>query len=402
MRRELAVGCGAALLAAVGGLVGIRVVMSVGAGRVHSRADAVQSVRESEPVGKWAEAAKRARGLVAARMAAENVPGVSVAVGVDGDVVWAEGFGQADLDTGARVTPGTRFRMGSASAALTSAAVGVLVDEGRLRLDDEIQRHVPQFPKKQWQVTLRQLMSHTGGLAADGGDDGPLFRKRCEAAVEAVGHFAGDALVSEPGTEYRPTQYGWVLASAAVEAAAGRPLLPFLEERVFRPLGMRDTGAESAKEENPEGVGEDGEDAPPFALVRHLVLKPLGVAAGKTRAESAPATVYARGMGPEPNVRYGLHVRYPGNLSCYAGGMRFYSTAPDLVRFGLGMQGGRVLRAETVQALPTGQRLGELRGQTVASLLMLRERGMVVAVMANADTDVVGLAREVAEAFGRR
>ncbi len=79
--------------------------------------------------------------------------------------MWAEGFGWADLEK--QVRPSRRnTRSGSerVSKALTSAAVGLLLEKGRLNLDDEIQTYVPAFPKKQWPVTLRQLMGHVAGV----------------------------------------------------------------------------------------------------------------------------------------------------------------------------------------------------------------------------------------------
>ena len=98
-----------------------------------------------------------------------------MAVGVGGDIVWAEGFGLADLEKRTPVTPDTQFRIGTASVSLTSTAVGLLLEKGRLNLDDEIQTYVPAFPKKQWPVTLRQLMGHLAGIRTDSGDEGPLF-----------------------------------------------------------------------------------------------------------------------------------------------------------------------------------------------------------------------------------
>ena len=78
------------------------------------------------------------------------------------------------------------FRIGTASVALTSAAVGLLLEKRRLSLDEAIQIHVPEFPKHQWPVTLRQLMAHTAGVANDGGDEGPLFSERCERPVDGT------------------------------------------------------------------------------------------------------------------------------------------------------------------------------------------------------------------------
>jgi serine beta-lactamase-like protein LACTB, mitochondrial len=164
-----------------------------------------------------------------------------VAVGIRSNIVWAEGFGFADLDNRVPVTPNHRFRIGTASKVLTSAAAGLLLQEGRLKLDDVIQTYVPAFPEKQWPVTLRHLMGHVAGVTTDSGDEGPLFSERCERPVEALPHFAETSLLFEPGTEYRYSSYGWILVSAAIEAAAEEPFLTFMREQVFDPLGMRDT-----------------------------------------------------------------------------------------------------------------------------------------------------------------
>ena len=135
----------------------------------------------SAPLPKWAGAVEQARQIVRASVAGQNLPGLSVAVGIDGDIVWAEGFGFADLKTSVPVTPNHRFRIGTASTVLTSAAAGLLLENGRLKLDDEIQTYVPAFPRKQWPVTLRELMGHTAGVIPDGGD-GAAFYQALRAA----------------------------------------------------------------------------------------------------------------------------------------------------------------------------------------------------------------------------
>ena len=182
---------------------------------------------------------QRARQIVRASLAEQNLPGLSVAIAAGGDIVWAEGFGWADLENHVPVTPDTRFRIGTASTALTSAAVGLLLEKGRLKLDEEIQTYVPAFPEKQWPVTLRQLMGHVAGVRNDGGDEGPLFTVQCERPVEALQYFEDSPLLFEPGTQYRYSSYGWILVSAAVETAAGEPFLSFMRKQIFEPLGMR-------------------------------------------------------------------------------------------------------------------------------------------------------------------
>jgi serine beta-lactamase-like protein LACTB, mitochondrial len=393
---------------------------------LHPQPQAASSVMQSEPSPQWSAAVGRGQQIMRAGLAEQNLPGLSVAVGVGGDIVWAEGFGWADIENRVPVTPDTRFRIGTASKVLTSAAVGVLLEKNRLKLDEEIQTDVPQFPKKPWPVTLRQLMGHVAGVGTDSGDKG-LFTQRCERPVDALQHFADRELLFEPGTQYRYSNYGWILVSAAIEAAVDEPFLTFMREQIFQPLGMNDTGAESATEENPDHVGEPEEDAPFLTFFRQVIFDPLGTGATKA-ATRDKATFYFPRFGVDP--RNGLHVMRPHNLSCYAGSMAFLSTPSDLARFGLTINSGKLLQPATVQLLQTSQQLtsgqktgyglgwelkavtlagepaqavghdGESLGGKVASLMTFPERRIVVAVMSNvAYADTSALALKVAEDF---
>jgi serine beta-lactamase-like protein LACTB, mitochondrial len=417
-----------ALVAAV--IIALPTYMKATAAPLHPEPEKAPSVTWSSPSSRWSEAVRRSQRAMRTALTEQNLPGLSVAVGVGPDVVWSEGFGWADIETHARVTPETRFRIGTASNVLTSAAVGALMEKDRLKLDQAIQAYVPQFPKKKWPVTLRQVMGHVAGVRTDSGDESPLFRQRCERPVDAVQYFADRELLFEPGTQYRYSKYGWILASAAVEAAAGQPFMTFMRGRIFQPLKMDDTGAESAQEENPEHIGEPAEDAPPITLFRDLVMKPLGLAPPKRKSatERTLATFYFPRFGADP--RYGLHDMRPHNLSCYAGSMAFFSTPSDIVRFALAMNSGTLLQPGTVQQLQTAQRLtsvektgyglgwdlstvtlagkqtqavghdGESLGGKVTTLMILPQRGIVVAVMSNiAYADTSALAVKIAEAF---
>jgi serine beta-lactamase-like protein LACTB len=231
------------MLAAVGLLLvipGLWVFVSVTATPLYPNPEAVPSVAKSVPSPEWAGVVEKTRQIVRASVAEQNLPGLSVAIGVDGDIVWAEGFGFADLKTSLPVTPHHRFRIGTASTVLTSAAAGLLLENGRLKLGDDIQTHVPAFAKEKQPVTLRQLMGHTRGVTPDDGDEAPLFTQHRERPVEAVQHFK-NWLYFEPGTQDRYSIYDWILVSAAIEAAADQPFLTFMRERVFDPLGMGDT-----------------------------------------------------------------------------------------------------------------------------------------------------------------
>jgi serine beta-lactamase-like protein LACTB, mitochondrial len=296
------------------GIAGLWVYNSVTATRLHPDPQAVPSAAHEAEPAKWANAVEQGRQIVRAGVSEQNLPGLSVAVGIGGEIVWAEGFGWADLEKRAPVAPDTRFRIGTASIALSSAAVGLLLERGRLNLDDAIQKHVPAFPEKQWPVTLRQVMGHLAGIRSDGGDEGPLLSTHCERPVEGLQPFADRSLLFEPGTQYRFSRYGWILVSAAVEAAADQSFLSFMRKQVFEPLGMDATGADSATEPIPNR-----------------------------------ATPYFPKFAAEP--RYGLHLMREIDYSCYAGSSVFLSTPSDLVRFGMAMNSGKLLKPATVHLL---------------------------------------------------
>jgi len=175
----------------------------------------------------------------------EKIAATYAAGGIDGEIVWKEAFGFADIENRSPVTPSHRFRTGTASIVLTSAAIGLLLDEGRLKLDDEIQKYVPDFPVKQWPVTIRQVMGQVAGFRTEDPDNGVLTSSHCERPADAVAIFAKEPLLFQPGTQYCDSTFGWVLLSAVVEAAADTPFVTFLNERVIRPLGMVDTFKES-------------------------------------------------------------------------------------------------------------------------------------------------------------
>ena len=362
---------------------------------LHPNPEDVPSVAHSVPSAKWTAAVKQGQQIVHADLIEQNLPGLSVAVGAGRDIVWAEGFGWADLEKRTPMSPDMLFRIGTASTALTSAAVGLLMESGRLNLDDEIQKYVPEFPKKQWPVTVRQLLGHVAGIPNDGGDEGPLFTKRCERPVDALQFLTGyeRELLFEPGTQYHYSSYGWILVSAAVEAAAAEPFLTFMRKQIFEPLGMDDTKPDSATEPIPNR-----------------------------------ATPYFPRFGADPG--YGLHLMRDIDYSCYAGASAFLSTPSDLVRFAMAINSGKLLQPATVRLLQTSQRLasgqetgyglgwdletvpwageqtrmagheGESLGGKVASLMTFPEHGIVVAVTSNisyADTSAVAL--KIAQAF---
>ncbi len=192
---------------------------------------------------RYAEVVEEARALVRADLAARGYPGIAIAVAVNGETVWSQGFGYANLEHRVPMWPAVKFRVGSISKSLTAAAVARLVENGRLDLDAPIQQYVPSFPEKAHPITTRQLGGHLGGIRHYQGNEN-FIRDPHPTVLDGLSIFADDPLLHEPGTAFAYTSYGFNLLSAVVEGAAKKPFLDHMREAVFRPLGLRDTVAD--------------------------------------------------------------------------------------------------------------------------------------------------------------
>ena len=191
----------------------------------------------------YAEVVEEARARVRADLAARGYPGIAIAVAVDGETVWSEGFGYANLEHRVPMQPSVKFRVGSISKSLTAAAVAGLVEDGRLDLDAPVQKYVPSFPEKAHPITARQLGGHLAGIRHYQGNEN-FIRDPYPTVLDGLSIFADDPLLHEPGTAFAYTSYGFNLLSAVVEGAARKPFLDHMREAVFRPLGLRDTVAD--------------------------------------------------------------------------------------------------------------------------------------------------------------
>ena len=191
----------------------------------------------------YADAVTKARALVLADIAERGYPGIAIAVSVDGETVWSEGFGYANLEHRVPMWPSVKFRVGSISKSLTAAAAANLVEDGRLDLDAPVQKYVPSFPEKAHPITTRQLGGHLAGIRHYQGDEN-FIRDPYPTVLDGLTIFADDPLLHAPGTAFAYTSYGFNLLSAVVEGAAQQPFLDTMREAVFRPLGMRDTVAD--------------------------------------------------------------------------------------------------------------------------------------------------------------
>ena len=168
-------------------------------------------------------------------------PGCALGVIQDGELVHARGFGSACLEHGVPITPGTVFDIGSTSKQFTAAAIGLLVADNRLGVEDEIHDWIPELADFGAKVTLDHLLHHTSGLPDYLGlmDASPPDWTTPEDALEAL--LEVKALRFEPGKRFEYSNTNFFLLSLVAERASGAPFREFVRTRLFEPLGMRDT-----------------------------------------------------------------------------------------------------------------------------------------------------------------
>jgi CubicO group peptidase (beta-lactamase class C family) len=170
-----------------------------------------------------------------------EAPGASLLVIKDSKPLVKRGYGQANLETHEAATPATNYRLASVSKQFTAAAILLLAERGKLSLDDHVRHWLPELPAAHEQITIRQLLSHGGGLIdyedlmpADQTaqiNDADVLRM---LTAEPRSYFA-------PGTSYRYSNGGYVLLGLIVERASGQSLQDFLSKNIFQPLGMTHT-----------------------------------------------------------------------------------------------------------------------------------------------------------------
>lgn len=180
-----------------------------------------------------------------------ETPALSAAVAIDGKRVWAGVIGLAEVETGTPATLTSSFRLGSTSKAVTSVAIGTLLDARRLDLDLPVQHYIPDLAAPLATITTRQAMSHTAGVR----DYGlclcfpvweHLNRRPFASTREALRVFERDALRFVPGQEFAYSSFGYNVAGAVLEGASATPFLDYLERAVFEPLQMHQSGGDFA------------------------------------------------------------------------------------------------------------------------------------------------------------
>lgn len=172
-------------------------------------------------------------------------PGAALAIIKDGEIIYKRGYGMAKLEDDIVMTPSKVFDIGSVSKQFTATCIALLALEGKLSLDHDVRQYLPELPAYEKPITIRHLIHHTSGLR----DYNALlslagFRPdsdcpKVEEALEIICRQKG--LNHPPGEEYSYTNTGYFLLGLIVERLSGKSLNQFAQERIFKPLGMKNT-----------------------------------------------------------------------------------------------------------------------------------------------------------------
>lgn len=324
-------------------------------------------------------------------MDARHIPGLSLAVGADGHLVFAKGFGTADLEHAAAVDPTTLFGLQSTQKLLTATAVLRLAETGKLNLTDPVQEYCPAFGVHRSPVTPWDLLSHQGGLRAS--DLRDLFNRDHYPSVEAaLRRFARDSLQAQPGTQVVYSNAGYTLLACVIEGATGQSYDSALARLVLRPAGMHSTRANNV-----------------FEIIdtraRYYVVR------------TAANTEQWRGLWTTGHLA-STRVDQPANAdpvdpSWSIGAGNYLGIPTDLVSFGLALSDGRLLSGTYRDSAfaevslrstrqPTGRTLGgwvtdDEQGEVLRvlgsswngsfGLAIMPTRGLVVAIASNIEFD---------------
>ena len=265
----------------------------------------------ADPIKQFEEFARK-------HMALDKTVGLTIGF-VKDNFEWVKAYGYADLENKVPAKPESAYRLASVTKPMTAIAVMQLVEKGKINLDAEVQTYVPYFPKKQWPVTVRQLLGHLGGVSHYKNAAQELHIKEHKPTRDAVAIFENFDLVAEPGTRYSYSSYGYNLLGAIIEGASGMSYGDYMRQNVWQPLGMNDTRMDD----------------------------PLEVIPNRVRG-------YQLINGKVKNSEFvDISSRFA------AGGTR--STVPDLLKFARGFMGGKLLSLKSMNELTASMKTREGR-----------------------------------------
>ncbi|MEX0363143.1 MAG: serine hydrolase domain-containing protein, partial [Allomuricauda sp.] len=251
-----------------------------------------------------------------------RVPGMAVSVIKQGRPLLQKGYGHANLEEKTAVDPQTTlFRIASVSKCITGLALARMVEEGLLNLDDSFYKHVPYFPQKEFDFSLRQLAGHTAGIRSYRGKEYALNLPY--SIKDSIEVFKDAPLQFQPGKGYLYNSFDFVLLSLAMQEASGVSFEEYVQDEVLEPLGMHHTLSPNQVEQNPS----------------ILTTKGLQKAGFYTKA------------------RGGFKKAITVNNQYKLAGGGYLSTASDIGKLGAAILEGKLVQPDTMQEILTSQKV---------------------------------------------
>ena len=316
------------------------------------------------------------------QMEKNHIPGLAVAIIREGKIIKLQGYGQANLEWDSRVTTNTAFQLASSTKPMTGTALMLLVQEGKIALDDKISKYLPDAPAAWQNITVRHLITHSSGLKDD------LGQQKITTVEDAVKAASTLPLNYQPGerSAYGLTDY--VVLTMIIEKVTGTKFQNFLRERIFDPLGMTATKFDNATEDGPIRVSD---------LVKQR------------------ASIYSWGGGRQQNFAF-LYSSW-----AYSGG-GLYSSASDLSKWIVALDTGKLLSRANLEQMWARQKLndgkdnsfgigwvlktyhgritvGHSGGPALADILRFRDEKLTIVVLTNQQRLFPRLAEGVADFF---
>lgn len=186
------------------------------------------------------ETAKRIDEIAGKAMTEQKLPGLSIAIALNGQIQYQKAFGKADLENDVPATSETLFRTGSIAKSMTAVAAMRLAEDGKLDLDAPIQKYCPAFPRKKWTITTREVLGHVAGIRhyKEGETDNTHHYAKLS---DGFSIFANDPLLFEPGTKYQYSTYGFSVIGCALEGATDKAYPEVVQQEVLTPAHMTHT-----------------------------------------------------------------------------------------------------------------------------------------------------------------
>lgn len=236
----------------------------------------------------------------------------SVLVAQDGKILLDKAYGFANMEWEVPNTPTTKFRLGSITKQFTAASILLLEERGKLKVEDPVKKYMPDAPAAWDKITIFHVLTHTSGIPSlTSFPDFESHQAQAMTPEKLVEWFRDKPLEFEPGTKWNYSNSGYILLGYLIEKITGQTYSDFVQQNIFTPLGMKDSGYDSNS-----------------AIIAHR-------AAGYTQGKSGPV-----------NAGF-VHMSIPFSAGA------LYSTTEDLLRWEQGLFGGKVLKAESLAKMTT-------------------------------------------------